>query len=233
MTTAVSPRGLHPPRKPDREDDDNRYYNAVSFASDDYIVWVIGRLKLGNADLSRMASSGVPVLRSHEADSLVGVVSSVDKQAGLWRSNWRLPKIPANRDTFDQLDSGVLRGISVGGDLRWETLKIDNEDSVDWADPDSILFSADWKLIEQSLTALPADTRAGVDRAAAAILERDGAIYDTLISTTGITTLATPSLLQRLEGVGKYPQPESDPTEGARTNDHANRGNPHHSQRCH
>ena len=56
MTTAVSPRNLHPPRKPDEENDEERIYRGVSFATDDYVPWMVGRLKLGNADLSRMRS---------------------------------------------------------------------------------------------------------------------------------------------------------------------------------
>ena len=79
MTTATSPQNLHPRRAPDREDDDNRFYDGVSFASDDPIPWIVGRLRLGKADLSRMRSSGVPVLRSHEPDNLVGVVTRVEK----------------------------------------------------------------------------------------------------------------------------------------------------------
>ena len=201
MTTAVSPRNLHPPRRPDEENDEERIYRGVSFATDDYVPWMVGRLKLGNADLSRMRSSGVPVIRGHQPDSLVGQVLRTEKALGVWRSDWRLPKIAANRDTFDLMDTGVLRGVSVGGNLDWGTLQIDNEDTADWGDPDSLRFSADWQLVEESLTAIPADVRAGVDRAAAAVLERDGAIFDSIISEGGITTLATPTLLQRLESL--------------------------------
>ena len=96
-------------------------------------------------------------------------------------------------------DSGVLHGISVGGNIIWSTLKIDNEDEASWSDPDSLLFSCDWQLVEQSLTSIPADVKAGVDRSVAAALERDNAIFDTIISPSGITTLETPSVLQRLQ----------------------------------
>ena len=199
MTTAVSPQNLHSRRGPDREDDDNRFYDGVGFASDSYIPWMVGKLRLGRADLSRMRSSGVPVLRSHQPDNLVGAVVRVSKSDGVWRSDWRLPKIAANTTTFSQMDTGILRGISVGGNLDWATLTIDNEGEADWSDPDSILFSADWMLVEESLTAIPADVRAGVDREALAILQRDAALFDTLITDAGITTLSTPQTLQRLE----------------------------------
>ena len=71
MTTAVSPGSLHPARKPDREDDENRYYDKVAFASDSYVPWIIGSLRLGSADLTRMRTSGCPVLRAHNGDNLV------------------------------------------------------------------------------------------------------------------------------------------------------------------
>ena len=201
MTTAVSPRNQHPPRLPDSEDDENRFYKGVSFATDDYVPWMVGKLRLARADLSRMRTSGCPVLRAHNGDNLVGQVQRVEKADGVWRSDWRLPKIPANVTTFDQLDSGILRGVSVGGNLIWSTLKIDNEDEASWSDPDSILFSCDWILVEESLTAIPADVRAGVDRSITEALERDGALFDTAISPSGITTLETPSVLQRLQSL--------------------------------
>ena len=196
-----APPTSHPGRKPDEETDEARIYRGVTFASDDYVPWIVGRLRLGKCDTSRMQSSGVPVLRSHEPDNLVGAVLRVDKTGGVWRSDWRLPKIPSNRRTFDELDSGILRGISVGGNLVWSTLTIDNEDEANWGDPDSILFSADWMLIEESLTAIPADVRATVDREATAVLHRNPAIFDTLITPTGIMTAETPALMQRLESL--------------------------------
>ena len=191
MTTATSPKSLHPRRAPDSEDDHNRYYNGVAFASSDYVGWVIGRLRLGKADLGRMRTSGVPVLRSHQPDNVVGRVMRVGKSDGLWRSDWALPKIEANAVTFQQMDSAILRGVSVGGSLLMETLTIDNPDETNW---DDLLLTCDWVLLEQSLTALPADVTSGVDRSLAVILERDGALFDTLISPEGIYTKDTAAL---------------------------------------
>ena len=191
MTTAVSPQNLHPRRGPDREDDDNRFYDGIAFASDSYVPWVVGRLRLGKADLSRMRSSGCPVLRSHQPDNVVGRVMKVEKRDGTWRSNWQLPKKPFNRDTFDQLDSSALRGVSVGGHLLMDTLVIDNPDETDW---DDLLLTCDWVLVEQSLTSIPADVSSGVDRSLVAVLEREGAIFDTLISPEGIFTKNTTAL---------------------------------------
>ena len=128
----------------------------------------------------------------------MGQVQRVEKAEGIWRSNWRLPKIPANRNTFDQMDTGILRGISVGGQLIWDTLTIDNPDEVDY---DKVLWTCDWALVEQSLTPVPNDTSSGIDRALSAILERDGSLFDTVISPEGIATLETPATLQRLQSL--------------------------------
>ena len=191
MTTAVSPRNLHPARRPDSEDDSTRYYDKVAFGSDSYVPWLIGKLRLGKADLSRMRSAGVPVLRAHSGDNVVGRVMRVEKAEGVWRSNWELPKIGANSVTFQQMDAGILRGVSVGGHLLMDTLVIDNPDETDW---DDLLLTCDWVLVEQSLTSIPADVSSGVDRSLVAVLEREGAIFDTLISPEGIFTKNTTAL---------------------------------------
>lgn len=194
MTTATSRPGLHPERKPDREDENNRYYDGVSFASDTPIPWILGRLKLGKCDLSRMRTAGVPVLRAHDGDKVAGQVTKTEKAGGVWRSDWRLPKRDFNKDTFDQMDTGILRGISVGGSLDFATLELLEDDD----DPDGMVFGCDWGLLEESLTPIPADVSSGVDRAAA-WLARDGAIFDTLITPDGITTADTPALRRHID----------------------------------
>ena len=195
-----APPTSQPGRKPDREDDENRFYDGVTFASDSYVPWVFGKLRLGKCDTSRMQESGCPVLRNHIPDRLVGAVLTVGKRGGLWRSDWRLPKISGNKDTFDLLDSGVLRGISVGGRLNLDTLVMDNEKYADkLADA---LFTCDWQIIEESLTGIPADTSATVDRMLAGVLQRDSpAVFDTLISPEGIFTKATPDIQRQVEAL--------------------------------
>ena len=150
---------------------------------------MVGKLRLGRANLDRMQTSGVPVLRSHNGDLQVGVVTSVRKEAmtGLWRSDWRLPKIQGNRTTFDQLDSGLMRSISVGGKLDFASIVVDNEGEV--SDIDDILLTAAWELVEQSLTGIPADVAAGIDRTAGGFMFRDAAVFDLLI---GIDSIRTP-----------------------------------------
>ena len=188
------PPTSQPPRKPDSEDEHNRIYRGVSFASTSYVPWVFGRLRLGNADLARLQTSGVPVLRSHDGDSPVGRVTSVQKneREGLWKSDWELPKISSNVITFEQMDVGLLRGISVGGSLDMASITVDNEDDV--SSIDDLLLTADWTLVEQSLTPIPADVRAGIDRTAGMYVLRGQPLFDLLIGPEGITTPDSPAL---------------------------------------
>ena len=182
------------PRRPDSEDEHNRIYRNVAFASSDYIPWTFGRLRLGSANLGRMQTSGVPVLRSHNGDSPVGVVTNVQKneREGLWKSDWELPKISSNVATFEQMDVGLLRGISVGGSLDMASITVDNEDDV--SSIDDLLLTADWTLVEQSLTPIPADVRAGIDRTAGMYVLRGQPLFDLLIGPEGITTPDSPAL---------------------------------------
>ena len=196
MTTPPTSAPPLRPRRPDSEDDDCRTYRNVAFASADPQPWLIGRLKLGRADLSRLQSSGVPILLSHNGSDVVGNVLSVRAEGDLWRSDWRLPKIPANRDVFDRMDTGLMRGVSVGGVLNWETLEITNEDAV--SNNDDLIWRADWLLIEESLTPIPMDTRAGIDR----MIARSGPIPDLFITPdAGIYTPDTPTARQRLDAL--------------------------------
>ena len=188
------PPTSQPPRRPDSEDEHNRIYRGVSFASTSYVPWVFGRLRLGNADLARLQTSGVPVLRSHDGDSPVGRVTSVQKneREGLWKSDWELPKISSNVITFEQMDVGLLRGISVGGSLDMASITVDNEDDV--SSIDDLLLTADFTLVEESLTPIPADVRAGIDRTAGMYVLRGQPLFDLLIGPEGIATPDTPAL---------------------------------------
>lgn len=194
-TNKAMPSTSHPPRNPDSEDDERQIYNGVTFASRSPIPWIVGQLQLGRADLSRLQSSGVPVLLGHVPNDVVGSVLNVRDTGDVWRSDWSIPKIPATRDARDRMRTGLLRGISVGGNLIWDTLVITNEGEV--TSPDDWIWRADWLLIEQSLTAIPADTRAGIDRV---MLARSGPIPDMFIGPdNGIYTPETPELRQRLD----------------------------------
>ena len=172
----------------------NRIYRGVSFASTSYVPWVFGRLRLGNADLARLQTSGVPVLRSHDGDSPVGRVTSVQKNEteGLWKSDWIMPKISSNVVTFEQMDVGLLRGISVGGSLDMASIVVDNENDV--TSIDDLMLTADWALVEESLTPIPADVQAGIDRTAGQYVLRGQPLFDLLISPEGIATPGSPAL---------------------------------------
>ena len=190
------PPTSQPPRTPDEEDDERRIYRNVTVCTRDPIPWIIGRLTLGRADTSRLQSSGIPMLLGHVPNEVMGAVLAVRETADVWRSDWMVPKIPATKDTRDRMDSGILRGISVGGLLNWDSLEIINEDQVD--SPDEWIFRADWTMLEQSATAIPADVRASIDRM---ILARSGSLPDLFIGDNGIYTPATPEIRQRLDSL--------------------------------
>ena len=191
----AGPPTSQPPRKPDSEDDEKRIYRNVATCTRDPIPWIIGRLTLGRADISRLQSSGIPILLGHVPNEVVGVVLAVRESADVWRSDWTIPKIQATQDTRDRMDANLLKGISVGGLLQWDTLEITNEDEVN--NPDEWIFRADWVMLEQSLTAIPADVRAGIDRT---MIARTRPTPDLFIGPdNGIYTPETPEIRQRLD----------------------------------
>ena len=188
------PPTSRPPRKPDEETETHRIYRRVAFASRDYLPWVVGSLRIVQMDLSRMPTSGVPVLLGHNGNDVTGRVLNVWQDRDVWRSDYELPKIAANRDTFDRMDTGLLEGISVGAIIQWETLTVDNEDEV--VSLDDLLISTSALLIEQSLTPIPADVRAGIGR----MLARGGPLPDLFIggADNGIFTPESAELRERL-----------------------------------
>ena len=185
-------------RKPDYEDDERREYRNLPFASSDYVPFWIGQLRIVGVDTSRMQTAGVPVLRSHNGDNPIGRVLNVRRDADLWRSTWTLPKIPGNQRSFDEMDSGINEGISVGANILWDTFTVDNEDPIE--DLDDMRLSTEVLLIEQSLTPIPADARAGVNRTLGVDLDRDGSPYDALIAPDGVFPVGdTTALRSRLD----------------------------------
>jgi hypothetical protein len=193
----AGPPTSQPPRKPDEEDDERRIYRNVAVCTRDPIPWIVGRLELGRADISRLQSSGIPILLGHVPNEVMGAVMAVRENADVWRSDWAIPRIPATRDTRDRMDTGLLKGVSVGGLLDWNSLEITNEDEVQ--NPDEWIFRADWVMLEQSLTAIPADVRAGIDRT---MIARTGPIPDLFIGPdNGIYTPETPEIRQRLDSL--------------------------------
>ena len=180
------------------EDENQRVYRNVAFATTDYVGWVVGSLRITAMDTQRLRTSGVPVLLGHQGNDVVGRVLNVRQVGDVWRSDYTMPKIGANRDTFERMDSCLLEGISVGAQIVWTSLVVDNQDDVD--DLDDLLISATVVLVEQSLTPIPADVRAGLGRS----LERQPA-PDIIVSTEGIIHAGkdTAKLYQRLEALAR------------------------------
>ena len=145
---------------------ETRKYDDVAFASQEYIPWFIGSVRLGTkADFNRVKKGSAKVLMGHNGMEPVGRITSakLDRENKVWRSNWEIPEIAANRDTLDRIDTGLLHDVSVGASFQFDDLKIDNEDTAEsW---DDLQFTIErWELVEESLTPIPADTSVGMTR---------------------------------------------------------------------
>jgi phage head maturation protease len=138
-------------------------------------------------DLSRMASSGVPVLDSHQN---VGITNSLGKLTHAWietdsigpalMGTLRFHATPEGVRAEQMVARGEVGGISAGYSIsEWKITDADGEEvdprSTRW-DEDNLTFTAvKWQLAECSLVSVPAEAEAGV-RAAAA-MRADRAYY--------------------------------------------------------
>ena len=70
------------------------------------------------------------------------------------------------RDARERIAADLMRDISVGARLNWDSITLDNEDDMDsWESIDEAKFTAhEWMAVESSLTPIPADSEAGLDR---------------------------------------------------------------------
>ena len=166
MTTAIARPGLH---KPDEDDERRLLFRDRIFATQEYIPWVIGALKLGDKpDFSRVRNDQVKVLEGHSGLLSIGMVKRAwhDRQNSVFRSDFEIPKIAANADARERIENNLMRDISVGAVLVWSSLTLDNEDTIEeWESIDDALWTAhEWVFVEQSLTPIPKDPRAGLDR---------------------------------------------------------------------
>ena len=165
MVTAVA-RGRM--MGPDEEDDNKQVYKDRVFCTQEYIPWVIGSLRLGDkVDMGRVRRDQVKVLVGHNGQNPIGRVTRArhDRDGACFRSDLEIPKIDVTMDARQRIEAGLMRDISVGAKLNWDAITLDNPDD-DWQSMDDIRWTAhEWEVVEESMTPIPADGRAGMDRA--------------------------------------------------------------------
>jgi len=116
-------------------------------------------LELGHVDLSRL-ESGAPLLDSHAAFSLAGIIGVVERawiESGSsgpeGRAVIRFSSRAEVTPVWEDVRSGIIRHVSVG--YRVRSFRIEED-----ADP-PVWRAVDWQPVELSLVAVPADPGAG------------------------------------------------------------------------
>ena len=121
-------------------------------------------------DLSRMQSSGIPVLDSHKIDSIgaaLGKVQLAWVADGALHGVLKFNQTEAGVRAAGMVKRGELGGISVGYRVtEWEVRngkgQVVDPDSIAWGGEDSTFVGKHWELLEVSLCSVPAESSAHV-----------------------------------------------------------------------
>jgi HK97 family phage prohead protease len=120
-------------------------------------------------DLSRMQTTGIPVIDSHQQTS---IDHALGKLTDAWVSNGGLfgvikfNRTDAGMRAEGMIKRGELGGVSVGYRvLEWEVQDGDGNildpDHFRWGDDDLTFVGKNWELLEVSICAVPADAQSG------------------------------------------------------------------------
>jgi HK97 family phage prohead protease len=128
------------------------------------------RISKDAIDLSRMQSSGIPVLDSHKIDSIGAALGKVQHAwvgDGALHGILKFNKTEAGIRAAGLVQRGELGGISVGYRVtEWEVRngkgQVVNPDSIAWGGEDSTFVGKHWELLEVSLVTVPAESAAHV-----------------------------------------------------------------------
>ena len=172
--------------------EENRTVDAVlSRGSPVQRVYGLEKLEISRSavDLSRMATSGISILDSHQQAS---ITHSLGKLTHVWIENdsagaalmgtIRFHETEEGRKAESMVSRGEISGISVGYQVTDWRITDKGGDEVDpnsarWNEDDLTFCATRWTLAECSLVSVPADADAGV-RAASAL--RSDRAYQTL-----------------------------------------------------
>ena len=118
-----------------------------------------------DCDFSRLANVG-SVLRNHDPDQIVGVPEEVwlDDKTLKGRARMRFGDTQCALDCKREVETGILRGVSVGYTVDAWVLLQDEDVSYKGRVKGPAWVAAQWQAIEFSLTPIPADPSVGINR---------------------------------------------------------------------
>ena len=157
--------------------DEGKRTVELSFSSEEpyqrYFGWEILSHKPNHVDLGFLKGGTAPFLVGHWTGDVVGVVETakIDGAAKKGRAVVRFGKSARADEIFGDVVDGIRRNISVGYHIRHMILEEEDKESGPTYRVD------DWKPLEISLVAIPADESVGVGKAA----HREKGKYKTVI----------------------------------------------------
>jgi HK97 family phage major capsid protein len=143
--------------------DSNTRECELSFSSEEpYPRWwgieVLGH-KAGEIDMGWISTGYAPLLKDHDRDDQIGVVSKAWLSAGKARAKVRFGKSECAEQEMQDVADGIRVNVSVGYEIReLELVKVDGEERT--------YRVTDWLPLECSLVSIPADMTVGVGRSA-------------------------------------------------------------------
>jgi hypothetical protein len=129
------------------------------------------RIDSKSVDLSRIASSGVPLLDSHSQAGINAVLGRIDNAwitSGQLLGTATFAQTPQGRLAESMVAAGMLRGVSAGYSISAfeitdpEGNVIDPEKQLRWDDSENTFTAVRWQLLEASLVGVPADAASAV-----------------------------------------------------------------------
>lgn len=132
----------------------------LAFASDAPIQHWFGTVILDHSTkavmLDRLLSNG-PLLENHDTDRQIGAVRGASTDGHVSRATVQFSKRQSAQDTFQDVQDGICRSVSVGFMIHELVLEESN-------DNEDIYRATKWEPFEISLVPVPADTSVGVGR---------------------------------------------------------------------
>jgi hypothetical protein len=129
------------------------------------------RIDARSVDLSRIASSGVPLLDSHSQAGINAVLGRIDNAwitSGQLLGKATFAQTPQGRLAEKMVATGMLKGVSAGYSISEFEITdpdgniIDPEKQMRWDDSENTFTAVRWQLLEASLVGVPADAASAV-----------------------------------------------------------------------